>query len=84
MSWRRYGLVGAPYYAPMVSMGDGALHERTYFKTEVWKVRLSPDKNPAKNLHHLMRSHNMSNGFPESEICRFKEYIEKSDHPYLS
>lgn len=76
-----YGLVGAPYEISRVGSGDGPRLERIYFnKDEVWKVRLSVEKNPAKfasphqETRFLQRLKNTPN------VCRFKEYIEKPDH----
>jgi hypothetical protein len=76
----RYGLKGAPYHIPRVTTGDGSLRERVYFKTEVWKVRLSSEKNPAKlaSPYEETKFIKKLEGVPH--VCRFKEYIEKPDH----
>ncbi len=80
---KRYGLVGAPYYISRVVRGDGEHFERIYFKTEVWKVRLSNKKNPAKfaSPHQAARYLQVLKDVPN--VCRLREYIEKPDHNIL-
>jgi len=77
---KRYGLEGAAYKIPQVNTGDGTLLERIYFKTEVWKARLSNKKNPAKlaSPHEEAEFLKILKDVPN--VCRLKEYIEKKDH----
>jgi 2-polyprenyl-3-methyl-5-hydroxy-6-metoxy-1,4-benzoquinol methylase len=77
---KKYNLVGAPYHVPMVTKGDGRTCERVYLKTEVWKVRLSSEKNPAKFASPHEESQYLKNLRGVDGVCRLKEYREKKDH----
>jgi 2-polyprenyl-3-methyl-5-hydroxy-6-metoxy-1,4-benzoquinol methylase len=84
MDWdefeRQYGLRGVPYQVPCVNVGDGNSLERAYFKTEVWKVRLSDKKNPAKFASPHEETQFLKTLKDVPNVCRLKEYIEKQDH----
>jgi 2-polyprenyl-3-methyl-5-hydroxy-6-metoxy-1,4-benzoquinol methylase len=77
---RQYGLKGMPYQVPCVNVGDGTSLERVYFKTEVWKARLSDRKNPAKLASPHEEAQFLKTLKDVPSVCRLKEYIEKQDH----
>ena len=77
---RQYGLRGMTYQVPCVNVGDGNSLERVYFKTEVWKVRLSDRKNPAKLACPHEEAQFLKTLKDVPNVCRLKEYIEKEDH----
>jgi len=77
---RQYGLRGMTYHVPCVNVGDGTSLERIYFKTEVWKARLSDRKNPAKLASPHEEAQFLKTLKDVPNVCRLKEYIEKEDH----
>ena len=73
----QYGMKGVPYKTPHVNIGDGNQVERIYFREpEVWKVRLTTEKNPAKlaSPHQEAKILQMLKDIPN--VCRFKTYLE--------
>ncbi|HQO78214.1 MAG TPA: hypothetical protein PLG17_06855 [Thermodesulfobacteriota bacterium] len=84
MSWdefeKRYDLIGAPFCVPSVSKGDGGEKERIYYKLEVWKARLSKDKNPAKLASPHQEAQYLRQLAGVENVCRLKEYREREDH----
>ena len=73
----QYGMKGVPYKTPHVNIGDGNQLERIYFREpEVWKVRLTTEKNPAKlaSPHQEAKILQMLKDIPN--VCRFRAYLE--------
>ncbi|MBN1276337.1 MAG: hypothetical protein JXA35_02510, partial [Deltaproteobacteria bacterium] len=74
---KRYGLKGVSFETPNVNTGDGNRVERIYFKnSEVWKVRLSAEKNPAKLASPYEEARFLQLLKDVPNICRFKSYLE--------
>ena len=76
---RQHGLKGVQYKIPHVNIGDGNQVERVYFREpEVWKARLTTEKNPAKlaSPHQEAKFLQMLKDVPN--VCRFKSYLETS------
>ncbi|MDY6906223.1 MAG: hypothetical protein SWH61_16250 [Thermodesulfobacteriota bacterium] len=79
-----YGLKGIPFETPRVKIGDGNTAERIYLKKpEVWKIRLSNRKNPAKLASPYQEAKLLQMLSQVPHICRFREYVEKPGHTIL-